>query len=307
MSIAGEGGVTATGTLSGVTLPTSGTTDFPIAVQIPGDYSSAGATLVFSFVTTDGLGQAVTVTDAYEFPVDFYAEINSVSSPVTERTLTLSGVVANPSLTSAHLILDGDYDQAFIINLSNGAFYQDVALEASAEEIPHTAEIIAYSGSWEEIGSVSFTSQVPPAGFRVTMTWSTSGTDVDLWVTDPDSEKCFYGNSTTASGLNLDFDDTDGYGPENITVGEPISGPYLVQAHYFSDHDDETAIYSSCSVIIRLNEGTEEEETRTYHGGLGDSGDIWTVTTITVGEKGLYSFTDSGGVDYCDPATLPAK
>jgi uncharacterized protein YfaP (DUF2135 family) len=307
MSISGEEGVTATGTLSGVTLPVSGTTDFPITVVVPNDYSSDTATLIFNFTTVDGLGNPVTVSTAVDFDVDFYVEINEITSPVTERVLTLYGKVANPSLTTATLVIDGDSDQAFEVGLNSGTFSQEVAVEASAEEESHTVEIVAWSGSWEERGSASFTSQVPPAGFRVTLTWNTGGTDVDLWTTDPDGEKCYYGNRQTASLLSLDVDNTSGYGPENITAGVPIAGDYLVQVHYFSDHDSEEAIATSCSVIIRLNEGTPEEETRTYYGGLSDSGDMWTVTTITIGEKGLYNFTDKPEYGFCDPATLPAK
>ena len=35
---------------------------------------------------------------------------------------------------------------------------------------------------------------------RVTISWNTDATDVDLWVIEPDGTKCFYGHNRTASG-----------------------------------------------------------------------------------------------------------
>jgi hypothetical protein len=55
---------------------------------------------------------------------------------------------------------------------------------------------------------------------------------------------CFYGNSAPDWGVAgdyiddafLDYDDIDGYGPENINVQEPIPGKYRVVMHYFRDN-----------------------------------------------------------------------
>ena len=34
----------------------------------------------------------------------------------------------------------------------------------------------------------------PPQGdLRVTISWNTDGTDIDLWVIEPDGVKCYYG------------------------------------------------------------------------------------------------------------------
>jgi uncharacterized protein YfaP (DUF2135 family) len=205
------------------------------------------------------------------------------------------------------MAVGGDINQVFDLNLSNGRFAQQIAVEASASELSHEVLVVAESGSWHEEDTTTFTSQVAPAGFRVTLTCNTSGTDVDLWVTDPDGETCKWNHRTPASGLSLDFDDTNGYGPENITCQTPPAGPYLVQVHYYSDHDSEVAIPSACTVVIRLNEGTPEETVSTYYGDLGDSGDMWTVTTITLGDKGRFTVDDQDAMSWVDPASQPAK
>jgi hypothetical protein len=84
---------------------------------------------------------------------------------------------------------------------------------------------------------------------QVTLTWNNTS-DLDLWVTDPYGEKIYYLNSTSASGGQLDVDDINGYGPENIfwpTGGAP-EGRYTVQVDYYSGIG--TAYYT---VLIQVN------------------------------------------------------
>lgn len=86
--------------------------------------------------------------------------------------------------------------------------------------------------------AISVTEGALDTGFgdvQVTLTWDTE-TDQDLWVTDPDGERIFYGNSTSDSGGELDRDDVDGYGPENVfwESGTAPAGEYKVEVDYFS-------------------------------------------------------------------------
>jgi uncharacterized protein YfaP (DUF2135 family) len=203
-------------------------------------------------------------------------------------------------------VVDGEVGQVFEVLLSDGEFNQDIALEGAPGERDITITLTADCGGWREEAVETFAADIPAAGIRVTLTWNTAGTDVDLWVTDPDGEKCYYDHETTLSGLMLDVDDTNGYGPENITNQSPPAGDYLVQVHYYDDHDDETAIGSDCTIVVRLNEGTDDEEVRTYSGYLSDTDDIWTVTTLTIGEKSGYAFQDDGDVSVFS-GMLPVK
>ncbi len=248
----------------------------------------------------------VQVRTVVEIPIDFYVSIDAITSPVEERVLNISGQVANPALTTAYLILDEDPDQTFQVNLNDGYFYQDVALTGDSDPVDHTAVLIATSGGLTELDNEDFTSDIPGTALRVTISWDTDGTDVDLWVTDPNGDKCYYMTDYTASGLELDFDDTDGYGPENITTAEVIPGDYLVQAHYYSDHDSENAIGTAVDAVIRQNEGANDETSNLYFGYLGDSGDVWTITTLTFDGK-KWSQKKGGSHSFVDSSTLPPK
>ncbi len=68
---------------------------------------------------------------------------------------------------------------------------------------------------------------------RVTLSWDADNTDMDLWVTDPDGEKCFYDNRLTAQGGAMSRDCTGGYGPEEFMLRKARPGTYRVEVDYY--------------------------------------------------------------------------
>jgi TolB-like protein len=72
-----------------------------------------------------------------------------------------------------------------------------------------------------------------PVNVRVVLTWQVDNCDIDLWVTDPSGEKCFYENKLTHLGGKISKDFTDGYGPEEFMIKKAIQGEYKVQANYY--------------------------------------------------------------------------
>lgn len=69
---------------------------------------------------------------------------------------------------------------------------------------------------------------------RITLAWETDANDVDLHVVDPDGEECFYNHKTTADGLELYEDITQGLGPEVVRAATLKKGTYHVGVNYFS-------------------------------------------------------------------------
>lgn len=57
-----------------------------------------------------------------------------------------------------------------------------------------------------------------PVDIRVVMNWNKDMTDIDLWVTDPNGEKCYYGHRSTAIGGRMSEDVTQGFGPEQFML-----------------------------------------------------------------------------------------
>ena len=274
-----------------------------VPLKINSELSINEITLQYQFTTENQNHNTVLISDSVELPVDFYVTIDEISDVVTDRIVNITGKIANPSLTTALLILDNDSEHSIEMNLNNGNFSQAVVLNGSTAEVSHTVYVIAVSGGLTAEDTMTFTSLVPIMSLHCTLTWDTSGTDVDFWITDPNKEKCYYAHRQTASGLALDVDDTDGYGPENITSTSVIPGDYIVQVHYYNDHDDENAIGTNCVVVVRQAELAPVN----YYGYLADTGDLWTVTTLHYDSEKGWSIKPNNAYSKVNLATLPKK
>lgn len=89
---------------------------------------------------------------------------------------------------------------------------------------------------------------------RIVLEWNTSGTDLDLHITAPAEEKCFYSQKTTHRGGQLDRDITSGYGPETYTLPDMRKGKFLIEVNYFGGNAKTTG-----NVTIIIYEGTDKE------------------------------------------------
>ena len=74
-----------------------------------------------------------------------------------------------------------------------------------------------------------------PLDLRAVLTWDADNTDIDLWVTDPNGEKAYYGHRLTHQGGRMSLDFTGGYGPEEFSLKRAIPGKYRIEANYFGD------------------------------------------------------------------------
>jgi hypothetical protein len=94
---------------------------------------------------------------------------------------------------------------------------------------------------------------------RVTISWNTDATDVDLWVIEPDGTKCFYSNPRTPSGGELSQDQTQGYGPERYQAKAAKKGTYRVLVHYFAANGNLLAGETHVNVVVTRFAGTPRE------------------------------------------------
>lgn len=74
-----------------------------------------------------------------------------------------------------------------------------------------------------------------PVDVRITIDWNTNDSDIDLWVTDPKKEKCYYQYSQTSTGGRISDDMTQGYGPEEFAIKKAVNGDYVVEANLYGD------------------------------------------------------------------------
>jgi hypothetical protein len=101
----------------------------------------------------------------------------------------------------------------------------------------------------------------PKSDLRVTISWNTDATDVDLWVIEPDGTKCFYQNTRTKNGGELSQDQTQGYGPERYQIAKAPKGVYTIIVHYYRANQNLLTGESHVNVVITRHAGTPQETT----------------------------------------------
>ncbi|PZP52321.1 MAG: hypothetical protein DI598_01040, partial [Pseudopedobacter saltans] len=91
-----------------------------------------------------------------------------------------------------------------------------------------------------------------PVDIRVVMNWNKDMTDIDLWVTDPNNEKCFYSHRNTEIGGRNSEDVTQGFGPEQFMLKKAIKGKYVIQTNFFAERQMSITGPTTISVEIYL-------------------------------------------------------
>lgn len=99
-----------------------------------------------------------------------------------------------------------------------------------------------------------------PVDLRVELSWDADNCDLDLWVTDPDGEKCNYENRQTRLGGRISQDFTQGYGPEVFMLKNAPKGTYKVEVNYYSDSQQNLAGPTTLIVRFYTQFGREEEQ-----------------------------------------------
>ncbi len=99
-----------------------------------------------------------------------------------------------------------------------------------------------------------------PVDVRVVLNWNKNDTDIDLWVTDPDGEKCYYNHSKTEIGGRISDDFTDGYGPEQFMLKKAIKGKYKIEVNYYGDRQVGVSGPTTVSAEIYIRYATGKEE-----------------------------------------------
>lgn len=99
-----------------------------------------------------------------------------------------------------------------------------------------------------------------PVEVRVVMNWNKKDTDIDLWVTDPNGEKCFYGYKRTKAGGRISDDFTAGYGPEQFMIKKAVKGRYKIEVNYYGDRQLSISGATTVMAEIYTNYGRANQE-----------------------------------------------
>ena len=99
-----------------------------------------------------------------------------------------------------------------------------------------------------------------PVDVRVVLSWDTDSCDMDLWVTDPKDEKCYYQNTLTYLGGKISRDVTQGYGPEEFMLKKAEKGKYKVQVDYFGTRSQKQLMPVNLRITFYTHYGTSQQK-----------------------------------------------
>ncbi|MCB1326375.1 MAG: DUF2135 domain-containing protein [Spirochaetales bacterium] len=149
-----------------------------------------------------------------------------------------------PALNRMTLVVNGIPQD---VPVRNGRFGVDVVVSPGENILEARA-----AGASDRI---SFFARVPGRDVKIVLTWD-DARYVDLWVTDPDGERCYWANPSTAAGGNLIANDETGFGPQIFTLARAKPGTYNIDVQYYSKG---FAPVSRVKIYAVLYEGTPRE------------------------------------------------
>jgi hypothetical protein len=119
----------------------------------------------------------------------------------------------------------------------------------------------------------------------VMIAWNTDRTDVDLHVTDPQGEECFYEHRDTKLGGHLTQDVTQGYGPEMFTLLKAAAGKYHVRVKYSAEDANRASTRTKVYATIYEGFGTRREKVTRRTVTLAAGKEMHEVATVVVGQR----------------------
>ncbi len=182
-----------------------------------------------------------------------------------DRIVEIKGRVEHLEIERLTLVVNGI---PMSVAVQNGTFVQPQVLSPGNNSIRAFVDV---DGATVE-DATSVHAQVPAKDLRVTLTWETNGTDVDLWLAGPDAEKILYSHREGVAGGTLDTDVTTGFGPETYTQARLRRGTYKIEAHAY-----RISRPTRVAVTVVRYEGTPDEERLTFRGVLLKTGDVLSV------------------------------
>ena len=99
-----------------------------------------------------------------------------------------------------------------------------------------------------------------PVDIRVVLSWDTDNCDMDLWVTDPTNEKCYYSNFFTYLGGMISEDVTQGYGPEEFMLKKAPKGTYKIEVDYYGTRSQKQLMPVTLRITFYTHFGTDKEQ-----------------------------------------------
>ena len=94
---------------------------------------------------------------------------------------------------------------------------------------------------------------------RIVIDWNHNDTDIDLWIIDPNKEKCYYSHKETKIGGLISDDMTQGFGPEQFVLKNAVRGNYQIKVKYFANSKQKISGPTFLKITTFKNYGSKNE------------------------------------------------
>ena len=122
--------------------------------------------------------------------------------------------------------------------------------------------------SWPTCSASAWRSSTPtrkPSDLRVTISWNTDATDVDLWVIEPDGTKCFYQhNADQERRRTVARTRRRATGRSATRSRRRRRATYRVMVHYFRANPNLLGGETHVNVVVTRHAGTPQETTERH-------------------------------------------
>ncbi len=99
-----------------------------------------------------------------------------------------------------------------------------------------------------------------PLDLRVSLSWDTDNTDIDLHVIDPNNEETYYGHKQSYQGGLNSPDNTSGFGPEDYSLKIAKKGKYRVEVNFYGNYQQKLTEGTYIYLDFYTNWGTDRQE-----------------------------------------------
>jgi len=200
-----------------------------------------------------------------------------ISSPqngdnVQHRVISIVGSIPeNAREQATHVVVSCSGLKSKTAINTDGSFVEDIIVSVGSNTIKAQAfnennipvtneEIITING--QENNSGERNALVPTRAVFV-LRWDTDDNDLDIYSTDKNNGTIWYSNLQQSSGY-LDYDDTEGYGPEVLSYKDDgsdlyINGTFSIDVHYYSGSQTTNYVLN-----VILNETDGASNFRSY-------------------------------------------
>lgn len=178
---------------------------------------------------------------------------------------------------------EADSEGLVTINLAEGTYTAEINKSGYATTY---YTVVAKAGN--EVLQINTSPILGENEVRIVLTWDSNPSDLDSHLFTPyDSSSgdstyhIWYGNKTDNNFNNLDVDDTDGYGPETMTINHLGNGLYKYYvADYVNCSNGDTSSTAMSTSGARVSVYTKEGLVQSFYVPNNRSGVIWELFEI---------------------------